>query len=85
MVNISCAAKSISFIQILTVSNIHLTSLAAPMQPKNETMHTKADVIIKTYVAPANRFVPSNSFIKFLSTTVHIPSPNIMAPPTFKI
>lgn len=74
---------SIRFIQTHTVNSIHFTSLAAPIQPKNETIHTRADVIIKTYVAPANRFVPSNSFIKFLSTTVQIPSPNIMAPTTF--
>lgn len=32
--------------QILTVNNMHLTSLAAPKQPKNEIKHTIADVTI---------------------------------------
>lgn len=60
---------------------MHLISLAAPMQPKNDIQQTRADVAISTYVAPVKRFVPNSSFIKLRSTTVHMPRPNTTAPP----
>lgn len=66
---------------LLTNKMRHLTSLAAPKQPKNETRHTIADVTMSTYTVPEKRFVPSNSFIKLRSTSVHMPRPNRTAPP----
>lgn len=67
-----------------TVNSIHLTSLAAPRQPKKDTKQTSADVAIKTYVAPANKFVPSSSLTKLRSTTVQMPRPKTTAPPIYK-
>lgn len=68
----------------LTNKMRHLTSLAAPKQPKNETRQTIAAVTMSTYTVPEKRFVPSNSFIKLRSTSVQMPRPNKTAPPIWK-
>lgn len=62
---------------------MHFTSLAAPRHPKNDKTQTSADVPIRTYTAPENKFVPSNSLTKLLSINDHSPNPNTVAPPHY--
>lgn len=70
---------------ILTVRSMHLTSLAAPIQPKNERMQVMPDVMTRTHTAPVNKFVPKSSLAKFWSMSVQRPKPKTMAPPNWKL